>query len=177
MLKYLSLAELSKPVNIYEYTARNNETRTNNPKFPKVQVFLSHRHTEPAQLIEKVRGFFSTYGADLYLDWLDKGMPQVTNAETARRLKDKITDSSKFVILATPESIESIWIPWEIGLADRIKGLDCIAILPIVQDENQWDQREYYKLYKKIVCINSTWQVAEPDNNVTGITLSTWLRS
>ena len=176
MLKYLTFAELSKPVNIYEYSARRNEARINNSKFPKVQVFLSHRHTEPALLIEEVRGFFSTNGADLYLDWLDKGMPQVTNAETARRLKEKITVSSKFVILATPESIESIWVPWEIGLADQIKGLGCIAILPIVQDENKWDQREYYKLYKKIICVDSTWLVAEPDNDSAGIALSTWLQ-
>jgi hypothetical protein len=56
-------------------------------------------------------------------------MPTVTDAETAKNLKTKITVSNKFVVLATLESINSIWIPWEIGLADQIKGLNNIALL------------------------------------------------
>ena len=88
--------------------------------------------------------------AQIYIDWLDKDMPKVTSSETAEKLKIKIEKSSKFVILAIPESIESIWMPWEIGLADQMKGLSNIAILPIIHENTTWDKREYYQLYNRI---------------------------
>lgn len=60
-------------------------------------------------------------------------MPSQTSSETAQKLKQRINRSNKFVLLATPGSIRSIWIPWELGLADGVKGLNKIAILPLVK--------------------------------------------
>lgn len=55
----------------------------------KVTAFLSHRHNEPKDLIKKVKGFFAAQGVNLYIDWLDKDMPEVTNSETAEKLKKR----------------------------------------------------------------------------------------
>lgn len=103
-------------------------------------------------------------------------MPKVTSSETAEKLKIKIEKSSKFVILATPKSIESIWMPWEIGLSDQMKGLSNIAVLPIVHENKTWDKREYYQLYNRIENINNRWLVLKPEYLCAGEELEIWLK-
>ena len=142
----------------------------------RTHVFLSHKHDESPLLIKQIRGFFASLNADLYIDWQDKDMPKVTNMDTARKLKEKIKTTDKFVILATPKSIESIWIPWEIGLADQIKGYENIAILPIVHDNEAWVGREYYRLYSKIQNVKGKWLVLAPDYDFFGVELVEWLQ-
>lgn len=175
---YLTFAALNSTTKAYEQQYRLNETRQYEfSSYAKIPVFLSHKHDEPQELIKKVKGFFAEQGASLYIDWLDKDMPQITNAETAEKLKDKIKQTEKFIILATPNSIQSVWIPWEIGLADQIKGLENITILPVVNDENNWARREYYQLYSRITKIDGKWLVVKPEYYCTGTELSRWLRS
>lgn len=141
----------------------------------RISVFLSHKHDESIDLINKVRGFFLSLNAELYIDWLDSSMPQITNEETASRIKQKIIQTNKFIVLATPESISSIWIPWEIGIADSAKGLNNIAIMPIIHKDDNWERREYYKIYPRIEKINGEWKVITP--NYLATNLLTWLRS
>lgn len=177
MGKYLTFEHLSKSENGYELRHRINETNSYVSYERKVMVFLSHRHSESEQLIKQVRGFFASMGAAVYIDWLDTDMPAVTSAETAEKLKKRIAASQKFVVLATPQSIESIWIPWEIGLADQIKGLDNIAILPIIHENTTWEKREYYQLYSRIEQIDGVWTVLKPNYNFIGTDLKKWLQS
>lgn len=103
-------------------------------------------------------------------------MPLVTSAETAEKLKNEIKNSNKFIILATPKSIESIWIPWEIGLADQLKGLNNIAILPIIHKDEKWEKREYYQLYNRIEQISGKWLVLKPEHSYLGEDLIQWLK-
>lgn len=178
MSKYLTFDALNSTIKTYAAKYELNETRRYTASASStITVFLSHRHTEDKSLIEKVKGFFADQGASVYIDWLDKDMPEVTSSETATKLKNKIDKSQKFVILATPLSIESKWIPWEIGLADQMKGLTNIATLPIVTDENNWEQREYYRLYSRITKVNDDWLVVKPEDISFGTKLSVWLRS
>ena len=142
----------------------------------RTHIFLSHKHDESPLLIKQIRGFFASLNADLYIDWLDKDMPKVTNMDTAIKLKEKIKTTEKFVVLATPKSIESIWIPWEIGLADQIKGYGNIAILPIVHNDEEWVGREYYRLYSKIQNVKGKWLVLAPDCEFVGVELVQWLK-
>lgn len=178
MSKYLTFDALNSFSKRYISKFELNEAKRATATFSNtVTVFLSHRHTEEQSLINNVKGFFAEQGATVYIDWLDKDMPEVTSIVTASLLKSKIRQCKKFVILATPKSIESIWIPWEIGLADQIKGLTNIAILPIVENENNWDRREYYRLYSRIMELDAGWCVVKPEDYATGERLSDWLRA
>ena len=58
-----------------------------------------------------------------------------------------------------------------------MKGLTNIATLPIVTDENNWEQREYYRLYSRITKVNDDWLVVKPEDISFGTKLSVWLRS
>ena len=170
----------------YEFLQQNKEqfllnrriNEINNVNYSKrVKVFLSHKHDEPIELINQVKGFFLSLNADLYIDWLDNNMPAITNEDTANKLKQKITETDKFIVLATPKSISSIWIPWEIGLADQLKGLDNVAILPIIHESDNWERREYYRIYSKIEQISGEWRVIPPQRDYTGTNLLKWLNN
>lgn len=175
MNSFLTFEQLESKYNNYEQRAIFNES-VYYSRDDAITVFLSHRHSENITLINQVRGFFVSQGANLYIDWLDKDMPKVTGSETAEKLKSKIKKSSKFVILATPKSIESIWMPWEIGLADQMKGLSNIAILPIVHENKTWDKREYYQLYSRIEKVDDKWLVLKPGFSYSGEELKRWLK-
>ena len=52
--------------------------------------------------------------------------------------------------LATRNSTESRWCPWEIGYADAVKDYERILIVPTEDDSGNWYGNEYLQLYKKI---------------------------
>jgi hypothetical protein len=140
-----------------------------------VKVFLSHRHSEDPSVIESVKGFFYEQGA-VYIDWQDSNMLDSASVESGRKFVKLVKDSQKFIILATPESLKSIWIPWETGLADLAKGPQCIALLPVVHEYNAWDKREYFNFYSRIELLNNQWQVVQPDNRIS-VPIKDWIRT
>lgn len=113
-------------------------------------VFLSHSHKDRA-LIE---GFLALIAENMqvsfYVDWQDKDMPRVTDKETASRLKTKIRENDYFMVLATSNAMASRWVPWEIGLADTIKGDSNVVIIPVADKEGNFKGNEYLQLYKRL---------------------------
>src|ERR1700754_1412667 len=74
-------------------------------------IFLSHKHSDH-QHIKALKSLLLVFQANIYIDWLDPDMPQTTRAETAIRIKTKIKENKKFILLATDEAIESKWCNW-----------------------------------------------------------------
>jgi hypothetical protein len=143
-MSYLSLNQLKtvtdfRKVNAERKSLSNQQT-----------VFLSHSHKD-RDIIGKVIGFLLLQGTYVYVDWLDPDMPQTTCGETAAKLKSKIVDCGKFVVLVTENSVESKWIPWELGYADGVKPIENIAIFPLKRYYNTADSYfsgiEYFQLY------------------------------
>ena len=112
-------------------------------------VFLSHKHDEQ-DILQDVVAFLKEEGVDVYVDWMDSSMPAYTNAETAHSLKQKIKIADKFILVATPNAINSKWCNWELGLGDAAKYKEHIALLPIDKT---------YETYAK----NSSWSVNEDE--------------
>lgn len=57
----------------------------NETKLFKTKIFLSHKHDE-VQELEGAISFLKSFGVDIYVDWLDQGMPKNTCGETAVRI-------------------------------------------------------------------------------------------
>lgn len=114
-----------------------------------VSVFLSHSHKD-RDLVEGVIGYLASLGISVYVDWQDGEMPETCTAETAGKIKMKITENQRFLLLATDNSIASVWVPWELGIADGLKGKEKIAILPVKNDYGSWTGNEYIGLYPTI---------------------------
>lgn len=82
------------------------------------RIFLSHRHKDINQ-VKEVVGFLQQLGGAIYVDYLDDLLPNETSFETASILRERINKCSKFILLATPNSSDSKWIPWELGIGNR----------------------------------------------------------
>lgn len=120
----------------------------------KTKIFLSHKHDE-IEYLEGAISLLKSYGVDVYIDWLDEGMPKTTSGLTAVKIKEKIKENHKFILLATEGAINSKWCNWELGLGDAAKYIDNIALLPIKRDYIDFSGSEYLEIYPYIFNIES----------------------
>lgn len=113
----------------------------------ETSIFLSHKHDEEKEIRNAI-ALFNSLGIDVYVDWLDEGMPKQTSGQTAKRIKEKIRENNKFILLATEGAISSKWCNWELGLGDILKYPKNIAVLPITEERNNnWSGTEYLQIY------------------------------
>lgn len=126
----------------------------NESSFFKTKIFLSHKHDEK-EYLEGAISLLKTYGVDVYVDWLDEGMPKTTSGRTAVRIKQKIRENHKFILLGTDGAINSKWCNWELGLGDASKYIEHIAILPVKKDYSDFSSNEYLEIYPYIFNIDS----------------------
>lgn len=138
-----------------------------------VTLFLSHSHKD-RDLITPTIAFLRSHGVKIYVDWMDEGMPDVVSGDTAKKLKERILQQKKFLVLVTENSKDSRWVPWELGYADPTKGMDHIASFPVIESDD-FAQNEYLKIYPKIQFVSNTWWVWRDDPQNL-IHLSQWLR-
>ena len=82
-------------------------------------------------------------------------MPKTTSGLTADRIKQKIKDNHKFILLATEGAINSKWCNWELGLGDAAKYIEHIAILPVKKDYSDFSGSEYLQIYPYIFNVDS----------------------
>jgi hypothetical protein len=143
----------------------------------RIGVFLSHSHEDKDLVLPAVR-FLQSQGVDIFVDWLDQAMPTDISGETARILKQKIVEYSKFLMLVTENSKNSKWVPWELGVADGHKSLNSIALLAVDRRDRQFTGNEYLNLYPKIEWYNEQWLVwlNQSDGQSIFKYLPNWLR-
>lgn len=168
--------------NIYESerifsSAQTRKVRGKNWFFHETSVFLSHNHDDK-EIIEQVILLLNKLGVEVYVDWQDHAMPSNTNGSTAIRIKEKINENKKFILLATESAIKSKWCNWELGYGDARKYHEDIAILPITEKvDNVWSGSEYLQIYP---IITSQYQYTFGDYYVEfqgkRILLKDWLR-
>lgn len=145
-------------------------------------TFLSHS-SKDADLVLGAIVILENHGAQVYVDEIDPEMPPYTNDETAALLKKRIHQSKRFVLLASKNSKESKWVPWELGVADGEKGMGNIALFPASDSsyEQAWASWEYLGLYRRIVWgrlqseKDPRWLVLDEKKNIAE-KLSDWLR-
>lgn len=118
-------------------------------KAGKTTVFLSHKHDELKELDSAI-SFLKKLGANVYVDWLDTGMPKSTSGKTAQRIKDKIKENKKFIFLATEAAINSKWCNWELGFGDAQRYINNIAVFPVRDDSSNFSGSEYLQIYPSI---------------------------
>lgn len=144
-------------------------------------TFLSHS-SKDQDLVVGAMKVLEGHGAMVYIDEIDPQMPPYTSEQTAALLKHRIRETHRFVLLASDNSKESRWVPWELGVADGYKGLANIALFPVSErsEEQSWASWEYLGLYHRIVWgrmkghADPLWMVLDHRRN-TAIPLRRWL--
>lgn len=152
MEKLISKPHLEKLINrnIEESQAiflNAQESRKRKKYSYETSIFLSHKHSEK-DIIEQVIVLLAKLGVYVYVDWMDNAMPAYTNEFTAKRIKQKIAEMDKFILLATESAIASKWCNWELGIGDVHKYFKNIAIMPITNKEDGvFSGNEYLQIY------------------------------
>lgn len=115
-------------------------------------VFLSHSHHDN-DILAGVIEILEEHSGRVYVDLRDKGLPDEVSDETAQRLKLAVHACKRFVLLVTPRSRDSRWIPWELGLSDGVHQAESVALFPSSDHEydTEWAEREYLSLYRRII--------------------------
>ena len=145
-------------------------------------TFLSHSSKDDDLVAGAIR-VLENHGAKVYIDEIDPEMPPYTSEKTAGLLKTRIRDTSRFVLLASKNSKESKWVPWELGIADGVKDTSKIALFPASDSsyDKAWASWEYLGLYDRIVWgklenyQKEVWMVIDEKKN-TATELSKWLK-
>jgi hypothetical protein len=150
-------------------------------KFYK-DTFLSYS-SKDITLLAGVITLLQNHGASVYVDLDDERLDGNPSQETAAILRSAVKSTNKFVLLVTQNTKDSIWIPWELGIADGAINPESVALFPAVNDLDitSWTTRDYLGLYKRILWgklhgyANPVWMVYDHRDD-TGIELSRWLK-
>jgi len=175
-MAYLTFNDLSAK-NYTRASSLNESIRATSTS--DIHVFLSYRR-EDQRWVDSIVRFLKSVGVSVYIDYLDDTLDDKSNEQVAQVLRNRIGYCKKFITLATPNSSKSKWMPWELGLGDRINNYKNVAILPLTTLPNSWADQEYGAIYGRIENIPSfgfrkeeTWYVIFPDGNRTE--LKKWL--
>lgn len=118
-------------------------------KIKKYDIFLSHSSLDK-KLVYTLIELFNDAGYSVYVDWIED--PQLdrsnVNKNTAQTLRTRMNDSRGLSYVATSNSTNSKWCPWELGYFDGKKNGRC-CILPIIESRTFRGQ-EYLSLYPYI---------------------------
>jgi len=179
-MSYYSLDRIQAAGNIPNVRQKNLDRKSLSYKRT---VFLSHSHQDN-DIVGSVVEFLLTVGIYAYVDWLDPTMPQTTSGETASKIKERIIQCERFVVLLTENSKESKWVPWELGFADAMKNNENISIFPVRRrsytNDSEFNGLEYMQLYQRIALGNlietgESIPCVFPPNATKGKTLGQWL--
>lgn len=122
--------------------------------FGKTTVFISHRHDDLEDLSGLIGFLEQNYNVKAYIDSKDSSMPSVTSGATASKIKERIRQCNKFILLATDGAVESKWCNWELGYGDSQKfSSKDIAILPLKRkgySDSSYKGNEYMQIYPYI---------------------------
>ncbi|UPT69904.1 MAG: toll/interleukin-1 receptor domain-containing protein [Flavobacterium sp. JAD_PAG50586_2] len=176
-MAYLTFDQISSTITLRKAESANESIKSRT--YTEKRVFLSYRRND-RKYVEGIVRFLKSLGVSVYVDYLDETLEDKTNENVAAILRDHIKSSTKFISLATPDSSNSKWMPWELGLGDRIINYENVAILPLTNSTAVWPDQEYGKIYGHIQG-NYTYTANGPEDwyiiypNSQKIKLKDWL--
>ena len=141
-MAFLSLKEMKKLEQQSSRLIILSETVETGP----FDIFLSHSYKDKVP-IRGVAKWLMELKYTVYVDWInDKELNRSrVNADTARRLQERMRNCRSLLFATTENSSNSKWMPWELGFMDGITA-GRVAILPVT-DAPTFDGQEYLGMY------------------------------
>jgi hypothetical protein len=115
-------------------------------------------------------------GVATYIDSFDPTMPDFTCGKTAERIKERIKQCDKFMLLATDNAITSKWCNWELGIGDVHKYKSNIAIVPVKNyNRASYTGSEFLEIYPYLYQSSNGYFIKDPISG-TIKSLNEWLK-
>ncbi len=152
-----------------------NESRYFSASAYQTSVFISHKHDD-LNVIKGFLGFLKNMGVATYIDSFDPTMPGYTCGKTAERIKERIMQCDKFMLLATDNAITSKWCNWELGIGDVHKYKSNIAIVPVKNyNRTSYTGSEFLEIYPYLYQSCNGYFIKDPISGAIK-SLSVWLK-
>ena len=121
-----------------------NESLTHFDSSAIYDLFISHSF-QNKELVIGLMYLFEKTGYKVYIDWVNDSKLDRQNVtpNTAALIKLRIRQSKGTSYIATSNSSQSKWCPWELGISDGMTGRVCI--LPVM--DSSFKGQEYLGLY------------------------------
>ncbi len=140
-----------------------NENKKSYSSSKVYDIFLSHAYLD-AELILGVKQFFEDLSYTVYVDWIDDVALDRSKVDksTALLLKERMKSCRSLVYAFTVNSLDSKWMPWELGFFDGYDGK--VSVMPIAKEQAlELDNKgvEYLAIYPFITVLDGLPHVTE----------------
>lgn len=138
-------------------------------------VFISHSRLDTA-LLGHVAHAIRAEGKVPYADVLDPVVRAIKPGDFGAHFAEAIADCGKLIVLMTPNSYSSRWVPWELGLAHGYFSSANAILWPVsgIRDQASWLRQDYFEIYPHVEISQGRFWVMGGD---TLSTLGGWLKS
>lgn len=85
---------------------------------PAKRVFVSH-YNEDSASAQQIASWIRDFGMTAFLDIDDLNLPKKDDVAMADYIKDVINASHGLVVVTSNKTVNSWWVPYEIGVADQ----------------------------------------------------------
>jgi len=139
----------------------------------RYDIFLSHSYND-ARIIKLIKEMLEEKGYSVYVDWIvDNNLNRRNVTSTSASLIRNRMNCCASLLYITSESAEkSVWMPWELGYMDAKTGR--VAVAPILDEEVDFDGREYLGLYPYLDLTNESFYIHK--NISEWVNFSGWMK-
>lgn len=113
------------------------------------RVFISHQKKD-SDVARKIADYLEDAGVDIYFDQYDMKIDRSNPKSVVNAIKYGIENSTHMLVVFSPNTFGSMWVPWEIGYAYRSQiGLNVLRLKGVAKTELP----DYLKVGKVILDI------------------------
>ena len=140
-----------------------NERYGKNEPIPvrtKPRVFISHQKKD-SEMANVVAEYLLNAGIDIYFDQYDKSINRSNPQSVVTAIKRGVEHSSHMLVLFSPNTFGSMWVPWEIGYAyNSPVTLGVLRMKGVAKDQLP----EYLKVIK---LVSDIWDLNQLISHIT----------
>ena len=139
------------------------------PSIEKPRVFISHQKKD-SDVAGKIADYLLDAGIDVYFDQYDSSINRSDPKSVVNAIRTGIENSSHMIVLFSPNTFGSMWVPWEIGYAYRSQiALNVLKLKGV----SKYELPDYLKVVKIILDIYDLNVLISNVTRVTGDQLIT----
>lgn len=124
------------------------------------RVFISHQKKD-SDVARKIADYLEEAGVDIYFDQYDNTIDRSNPESVVKAIKYGIENSTHMLVVFSPNTTGSMWVPWEIGYAyNSIVTLGVLRIKGVPKNELP----EYLRVVK---VVSDIWDLNQLISNLT----------
>lgn len=130
------------------------------PTLEKPRVFISHQKND-SDAARAIADYLQDAGIDVYFDQYDSSISRSDPQSVVSAIKRGIENSSHMLVLFSPNTYGSMWVPWEIGYAyNSPVTLGVLRMKGVAKDQLP----EYLKVIK---LVSDIWDLNQLISHIT----------